>query len=99
MDECPPKTRALWLGKGDIPQKTYPKDLPTLLRPCGKRSLSREFFNGIGQASRSHRHWNSLRKRTFPLLNHLVRAQQQFLRNRKPESSRGLEIDLQLELC
>jgi hypothetical protein len=37
LDECPPKTRTLWLGKGDIPQKTYPKDLRSLLCIGGKR--------------------------------------------------------------
>jgi|RhiMethySRZTD1v2_1073278.scaffolds.fasta_scaffold969932_2 hypothetical protein len=31
------------------------------------------------------------------LLDYLVRTQQQFLRNRKPESPRGLEIDHQIE--
>jgi hypothetical protein len=56
LDECPPKTRTLWLGKGDIPQKTYPKDLRSLLCIGGKRRSEKRSRHSADKRAPIH-HW------------------------------------------
>ena len=62
--------------------------------------LMKKFYRGILQAGlRPAAAIGRSRKETLPrLLDHVVRAQQQRLRDRESERSRGLEVDHELEL-